>query len=265
MPDTTDDRTYDKLLSKMSGNHEQPYSELPSSIIPHSTEPIYTYNPPQPISTPALQQYGGPGPSTAATRSNSQHQPPQAQISPPGLGDNDSGRPLSDLLNQSPFSFGIEPSPDLPFTDNENRLSYSPMVPSPLDPSPRSVQTQISNPLDAILPRGLLHHVVDLFFDYVYGLVPCLHRTSFMGDLYARREERPEQEEWTTLVLMVVAATLCHLPRHLIPIPRADVRRLVERCFDKRGEFIAKPHRTISVTRSELREIELTTVIILYL
>jgi hypothetical protein len=244
-----DSRTYDKLLSKMSVNQE-PYSAMSSTIMPvqQPAESIYAYDTEQSAHTTDMQQYGGPGPSTTASRA--QLQP--AHLSPPEA-ENGSSRPLSDLLNQSPFSFEIGTSPDVVFTEAEMaRLSYSPVVPSPLDPSPRSVHTQICNPLDNVLPRGLLHHVVDLFFDYVYGLVPCLHRTSFMGDLYARREERPEQEEWTILVLMIVAATLCHLPRHLIPIPRADVRRLVERCFDRRGEFIAKPHTTISVTRSKL-------------
>lgn len=119
-----------------------------------------------------------------------------------------------------------------PFTSSSpsGHLGISPYSHMPSNPS---------NPLDQILPRPLLHHIIDLYFDYVYPLVPCLHRPSFMADLYGHREEREGEEEWTVLVLCLVAATLCQIPRAWVSMPRRDVRELVYRCYRRAVDTLA--------------------------
>ena len=85
-----------------------------------------------------------------------------------------------------------------------------------------------------VLPRQLLHQVINLYFDYVYALIPIIHRPTFMHDLHHNREERPGQEEWTCMTLAVVASTLVQVPRSFVSMPRREVRMLVETCY-KRG------------------------------
>ncbi|KAK4688912.1 hypothetical protein P7C73_g1194, partial [Tremellales sp. Uapishka_1] len=105
------------------------------------------------------------------------------------------------------------------------------------------------NPFDAILPRTLLLHVIEIYFDYVYGLVPILHRPSFMRDIHERREERPDQQEWTALVLALVGATLVQTPRAFVPLSRREVKALVERCQAESQAFLNLSFGTITVTR----------------
>ncbi|WVQ85310.1 hypothetical protein IAT38_007475 [Cryptococcus sp. DSM 104549] len=105
------------------------------------------------------------------------------------------------------------------------------------------------NALDAVIPRPLLYHVIDLYFDYVYCLIPCLHRPSFTHDLNTKREERPGQEEWVAMVLAVVASTLVQLPRSFVAMPRKDVREVVMRCHTKVREYLAMDFVDVTVTR----------------
>lgn len=88
-----------------------------------------------------------------------------------------------------------------------------------------------ANVLDNMLPRGLLYKLVDLHFEYVYPLTPLLHKPTFMRDLDSRREDRSGEEDWTALVLSMVAATIAYLPRPFIPIPHEEARCLVQRCY----------------------------------
>ncbi|WVQ71033.1 hypothetical protein IAR50_000558 [Cryptococcus sp. DSM 104548] len=106
------------------------------------------------------------------------------------------------------------------------------------------------NPLDAIIPRPILYHIIDLYFDYVYCLVPCLHRPSFIHDLNTKREERPGEEEWVALVLSVVASTLVQLPRSFINMRRKEVKELVLRCHEQARIYLAKDYQAVTVTRS---------------
>ncbi|KAL7424604.1 hypothetical protein Q5752_000288 [Cryptotrichosporon argae] len=87
------------------------------------------------------------------------------------------------------------------------------------------------NPLDALIPRGLLLLVIRLYFDYIWCLIPCVHRPSFMRDLEARREERPGQDEWVALVLAVVGTTLVQMPSSFVPLERYKVKQIVQRCL----------------------------------
>lgn len=124
--------------------------------------------------------------------------------------------------------------------------------PRTLSPSYATYPINPSNPFDAILPRGLLYHLIDLYFDYIYCLVPCLHRPSFTADLHRRREDRPGEEEWTAMVYMIVASTLIQLPRAFIPMPRRDVKMLAERLYGLGREYLARDFKEYTVSRCEL-------------
>jgi hypothetical protein len=109
-----------------------------------------------------------------------------------------------------------------------------PLDPALTHPSSSSASLRSANPLDMVLPRQLLHQVVNLYFDYVYALIPIIHRPTFMHDLHHNREERPGQEEWTCMTLALVAATLVQVPRSFVSMPRREVKQLAETCY-KRG------------------------------
>jgi hypothetical protein len=87
-----------------------------------------------------------------------------------------------------------------------------------------------ANPLEAIIPRPLLHHIINLFFDYVYPLTPCLHKPTFIQDLARQREMDPNQGEWIALVLATVMSTLVQVPRAFVPLTRREVKDLAHRC-----------------------------------
>ncbi|KAJ9116939.1 hypothetical protein QFC22_004597 [Naganishia vaughanmartiniae] len=93
-----------------------------------------------------------------------------------------------------------------------------------------SRQSLNSNPLEAIIPRPLLHLIINLFFDYVYPLTPCLHKPTFLADLARHREMEPGQGEWTALVLATVMSTLVQVPRAFVPLTRREVKDLAYRC-----------------------------------
>ena len=82
-----------------------------------------------------------------------------------------------------------------------------------------------------IAPREMLLQIIQLFFDFVYPLMPCIHRPSFMVDLSNRREERDPL--FFALVMSTVAATLVQVPRSYLPlVERKEVRRLAQICHE---------------------------------
>jgi hypothetical protein len=123
-------------------------------------------------------------------------------------------------------------------------LGFSPYTSYAHDPS---------NPFDVILPRGLLYFIIDLYFDYIYALIPCVHRPSFLADLYGGRETRPNEEEWTAMVLVIVSATLVQLPRAFVPLPRKEVRALVDKITAVTTRYIAKEFQESTIARCEFR------------
>ena len=107
----------------------------------------------------------------------------------------------------------------------------------PTDPL-HSLRHPPSNPLDALLPRSLLNQIIALYFDYVYALIPIIHRPTFMHDLSHNREERPGQEEWTCMTLALVASTLVQVPRSFVALPRREVRMLAETCYVRARAYL---------------------------
>lgn len=141
---------------------------------------------------------------------------------------------------------------------NDFLTSASPNISSLLNPDPLNRVALLPNyspprsPIDAILPRPLLHLIIGLFKDFVYPLTPCIHMPTLMKDLAAMREMEPGQEEWTALVLstvrfgsvshrspsllnmiaspLQVMTTIVQVPRAFIPLSREEVSSLGERC-----------------------------------
>ncbi|ORY28647.1 fungal-specific transcription factor domain-domain-containing protein [Naematelia encephala] len=116
-----------------------------------------------------------------------------------------------------------------------------------------------SNPFDQVLPRGLLYRIIDLYFDYIYCLIPCIHRPTFMADLHSHREEQPAAEEWTALVFSIVGVTLAQLPRAFIPMPRKEVKTLTERCYRLGRDYYNQDFVDITITRLIIGYLSLVT------
>lgn len=108
-----------------------------------------------------------------------------------------------------------------------------------------------NNPFDQVLPRGLLYHIVDLYFDYIYALIPCLHKPSFMASLHDGREERQGEEEWIALVMAVLAGTLVQVPHAFLAIPKEEKKSLVEKCYAVVKAFLIKEFTEVTVSRCE--------------
>lgn len=89
------------------------------------------------------------------------------------------------------------------------------------------------NPIDNILPRGLLLFLVDHQIRLLYPLMPILDQNSFMHDLAIRREMNGGQDEWIALVLSVVAVTLAQLPHSRVPLAKQEARTnaIAIRCY----------------------------------
>lgn len=155
------------------------------------------------------------------------------------------------LTNQT----GISPIPASQSSPSQpvySRPSVSQFSPDYTSPSLyTSLNPATANPFDKVLPRALLLHTIDLYFDYVYALVPCLHKPTFMRDIRGHREERPDEEEWIALVFAVVAFTLIQMPRAFVSLPRRDVKALAQRCHSICQEYLNKDFRKLTVTRCE--------------
>lgn len=175
---------------------------------------------------------------------------------PPSTEDRGYGYDISQI-QEHPYNIspGI-PSTARPASSYASSGSRPPPPPPHLSPSFSSPQythytSNPSNPLDKILPRGLLMHIIDLYFDYLYPLIPVIHRPTFMRDINDHREEREGQEEWIHMILVLVAATLIQVPRAFVPLARREVKELAERCWDMVRRFLATDWTEVSVERSE--------------
>ena len=172
---------------------------------------------------PTIYSISGPfdRPSTADTISSagttSGQVPPSSAITPSNLDSNPFAHSYGLYQNwngpgSSPYPFKLHqyPSP-----------SYLP---------PLNCYYRPHRPND-IAPREMLLQIIQLFFDFVYPLTPCIHRPSFMADLSNRREERDPL--FFALVMSTIAATLVQVPRSYLPLlERREVRRLAQICHE---------------------------------
>jgi hypothetical protein len=123
-----------------------------------------------------------------------------------------------------------------PLTDFSNPMQAWPFRPPAVaaDPSSSALYplSFFNRPhrVDTIIARETLFHIINLFFVYVYPLMPCVHKPSFMADLHSRKEERDPL--FFSLVMSIVASTLVQVPRSYVPIPRQAVRCLAQQCHE---------------------------------
>ena len=120
----------------------------------------------------------------------------------------------------------------------------------PLSPYSSRHSNPNLNPIESIVPRPLLMHIIELYFDYVYCLVPCLHKPSFMRDLHNHREEQPGQDEWVALVFSVVEATLVQMPRSFVSLPRREIKILFSRAHTVVKSFLDQEFHSLTVSRN---------------
>nr|XP_019042669.1 hypothetical protein I302_08373 [Kwoniella bestiolae CBS 10118]OCF21599.1 hypothetical protein I302_08373 [Kwoniella bestiolae CBS 10118] len=83
--------------------------------------------------------------------------------------------------------------------------------------------------IDQVVPGPTIDNVLNLFFDYVYPLTPCLHRPTFVTDLTARRDRT--DPVFFALALTVIASTLVQVPRSLVNLDKTEVEDLARKCI----------------------------------
>lgn len=153
-----------------------------------------------------------------------------------------------------------------PHFDAESHSSFniSPIVPFALAPASSS----LVHKLDQILPRPILIHAVDTYFQYTYGLVPAVHRPSFMhnirlhthtdagGSSHSYLESMSgatasDPDELPALILAVAAVTLVGLPWAFAPLglDKGGVKRLARRCYDLAKGWAQNEFDQITTTR----------------
>ncbi|OCF75462.1 hypothetical protein I204_04317 [Kwoniella mangroviensis CBS 8886] len=111
-----------------------------------------------------------------------------------------------------------------------------------------------SNPFDEILPRQLLSSAISTFFDHLYCLTPLVHRPTFLSGLESRREEQPDNQEWVSLVLLLVAATLVQAPWAFPHLQRKEIEKLAQSCYRRGKIWLVKDFRDITVGRYLIAE-----------
>ena len=117
------------------------------------------------------------------------------------------------------------------------------------------------NPFDAVLPRDKLNEIIQLHFDYVYPLIPLIHRPTFMFDIQRRREDRPNESEWTALVWSLILCTLAQVPHLVTNTPKPDVRKLILSCYAKVKLFLAEDFNECSLQRCRSLDSELLLIV----
>ncbi|ORX36247.1 hypothetical protein BD324DRAFT_651487 [Kockovaella imperatae] len=119
--------------------------------------------------------------------------------------------------------------------------------------SSESTDTELrdsTNPLEKHISRADLTQILDIYFEYIFCLVPFPHPPSFLSDLYNRREERPGEEEWTMMVLAMVPFTLVQVPHQMFPHSLDEIRRLVVVCRDEVKRYLSRGYVSSGVNRN---------------
>jgi hypothetical protein len=181
------------------------------------------------------------------------------------------GQPVHELQSGTLGDIGrIYPSFYATYTSPtaEYLASASPNLSRLLNPDPLSRAALLPlgyahsrSPIDAILPRPLLHVIIGLFKDFVYPLTPCIHMPTLLQDLAKRREMEAGQEEWTAMVLATVMSTVVQVPRAFVPLSRGEVSALAERCYMETRKWSMSGYSdSITVNAGELGYRRVATV-----
>ncbi|ORY32272.1 hypothetical protein BCR39DRAFT_492824 [Naematelia encephala] len=161
--------------------------------------------------------------------------------------------PLQNGLNSIPENSMTNTNDLLPMVLPPHQSNYSPQQPSlatrpisgnpyhisPANQSTISPQDNVSpsersmppgTTIETVLPRDLANHIISLYLEHVYCIIPIVHKPSFLADLAAHEEERRPQ--LFALIMAMIAMTLIHVPRTFFPsLPRDGVRKLSDHCM----------------------------------
>jgi len=105
---------------------------------------------------------------------------------------------------------------------------------------------------DSVFTRSLLSTVIDMYFDYVYCLVPFPHPPTFMIDYYGHREQRPLEDEWGAMVFAMAAFTISLVPHQILPGDKRQLRSLAVESCDLARNYLAKPFTQNTLQRCKL-------------
>ena len=122
------------------------------------------------------------------------------------------------------------------FHPNDHSLEFSRWQLSDTDGQDSEVSA-----FDGIFSRSLLSTVIDMYFDYVYCLVPFPHPPTFMIDYYGHREKRPLEDEWSAMVLAMAAFTISLVPHQILPGDKRSLRSLAVESCNLARNYLAKP------------------------
>jgi hypothetical protein len=111
---------------------------------------------------------------------------------------------------------------------------------------------ELPTSFEAIIPRPLLNTVIDMYFDYVYCIVPFPHPPTFLADYHGHREQTLNQHEWTAMVFAMVSFTISLVPQQILPGDKQFLRGIATRSVEYAKAFLAEPFAGTSLQRCEL-------------
>lgn len=82
--------------------------------------------------------------------------------------------------------------------------------------------------LEDVIKRDVAIYVLSLYFDYVYPLVPLVHRPTFMKRFHNQDDHK--DPVFLGLILSILAASLMQIPKDQIPIEAESISGLAHRC-----------------------------------
>ncbi|KAG8787118.1 hypothetical protein FRC15_009960 [Serendipita sp. 397] len=218
-----------------------PTSYLPDTPLnPHAPAPIPpsrypiaadTYNnPPTGIYGSHHHHFDRPSTADTSLSASSAAGPPPSAIAPPSL-DNPFSHSFNATNGSNNGPTNVPAYQSWTSPPGSIQYPFKPYQPPPPTYLPPLNYYYRPHRLEDIAPREMLLQIIQLFFDFVYPLTPCVHRPSFMADLSSRREERDPL--FYALVMSTIASTLVQVPRSCLPIvERKQVRRLAQLCHE---------------------------------
>ncbi|ORY23040.1 fungal-specific transcription factor domain-domain-containing protein [Naematelia encephala] len=92
-----------------------------------------------------------------------------------------------------------------------------------------SSTSRLPDNLDQVVAGHVIDNIIGLFFDYIYPLIPCLHRPTFIANLTNRNDK--SDPVFFALALTCIASTLVQVPRSLVNLEKSEVESLARRCI----------------------------------
>lgn len=100
------------------------------------------------------------------------------------------------------------------------------------------------------LERDLVFRLLEIFYSDLYCLMPFPDRSGLMRDFHSRRETHHGGEEWTAMVLSLVAVTTCLGPSRT-GLSRDVALRLIEDCRGQVERYLQQLSHQSTIYRSE--------------